>query len=269
MSQSALAGAQGGLPPELQALGQGTIDTLGQGQFNRLGNQQDFAGLGQIFQNAQATAQADPFDLGSTISDKLRQLSERRNSRLVNKTFDRLKASGKLGTTGGANIAGELDANLQEQGLKFDIAGLEAGRGIQSDAFQRALGASQGREAIGGRQFGEDLAQNQFQNQSALSQFGVGSDMFRQFMQQQAQGANIGLAANASALATTQLPLAFQQAALAAQGQASNSLFAASGVEQQNAAMARSPFLDALTAAGSFASGIAPGGFFGNPVGGQ
>lgn len=256
LSQQGLDQAGRGLPPELQALGQGTIDSLGQNQFNRLGNESDFNALGGVFQNSLQTAQADPFDLGSTISEKLRLLSERRNSRLVNKTFDRLKASGKLGTTGGANIAGELDANLQEQGLRFDIAGLEAGRGIQQDAFGRVLGASGQREQIGARQFGEDLSQNAFTNQASLQQFGVGQDLFSSFLRNQAQGSQIGLAANASALATTQLPLAFQQAALAAQGQASNSLFAASGVEQTNAQLAKSPFLEALNAAGQFAGNI-------------
>lgn len=268
LSAAGLSQAQGDLPPELQQLGQNTIGAIGgNNTFNRMQNQEDFAGLGQVFQGSLATASADPFDLGSTISEKLRQLSERRNSRLVNKTFDRLKASGKLGTTGGANIAGELDRNLTDQGLQFDLAGLQAGQGMQQAAFQRLLGASGQREAIGGRQFGEDLAQNQFGNQAALQQFGVGNSMFDSFLRNQAQGANIGMAANASAMATTQLPLAFQQAAMAAAGQASNTNFAAAGVEQQNAAMAKSPFLEALNAAGSFMGGIAPGGFIGKDVG--
>jgi len=267
LSERSLAQAGGGLSRGFTDNASNTQSILGQSNFNRLGNESDFNALGQTFQNASQTANADPFDLGSTIADKLRQLSERKNSRLVNKTFDRLKASGKLGTTGGAGIAGELENNLFEQGLQFDLAGLQAGQGLQRDAFGRMMGASQQREAIGGRQFGEDLNLNQFQNQAALQSFGIDQQMFQNLMSQQAQGAQIGLAANASAMATSQLPLAFQQAAMQANSQASNSLFAASGVEQQNAAMAKSPFLEALNAAGQFASGIAPGGFMGNPVG--
>jgi len=266
LSQSSLNQAQNGLPPELQQLGDNTIGAIGaNNNFNRMGNASNFEGLGQVFQSSLGTAKADPFELGSTISDKLRQLSERRNSRLVNKTFDRLKASGKLGTSGGAGIAGELDANLFDQGLKFDLAGLEAGRGMQQDAFGRVMGSMQGREAIGGRQFGEDLAQNQFGNNAALQQFGVGQGLFQQYLQNQAQGTNIGLAANASAMATSQLPLAFQQAAMAANSQASNSRFAAAGVNQNNAALATSPFLEALNAAGQFASNVGFG--FGNNAG--
>ena len=268
LSQAGFTQATAGLGQDFSDLGQRTQDRLGQVNVNRFQNQSDFEGLGGIFQSAAQTASADPFELGSGISEKLRQLSERRNSRLVNKTFDRLKRSGKLGTQGGANIAGELEGNLFEQGLQFDIAGLQQGQQIQQAAFGRALGASQGREAIGSRQFGEEFGLEQLGGNRALQQFGVGQGLEQQRLQQQAQGANIGLAANAGALATSQLPLAFQQAAMAAGQQSSNSLFAAAGVNQQNAAMATSPFLSALGAVGQFAGAVAPGGFFGNPVGG-
>ena len=258
LTQSGLASAGGGLPQSLIDRGGATNERLGQQNVSQLQNTSDFQGLGNIFQSAAQTAGADPFELGAGISEKLRALSERRNSRLVNKTFDRLKASGKLGTTGGAGIAAELEQNQFDQGLQFDIAGLQQGQSMQQAAFARAMAASQGREAIGGRQFGESFALEQMGGNRALQQFGVDSNLQAMLQAQQAQGANIAFGANQAAMSTSQLPLAFQQAMLAAQGQASNSNFAAAGIEQQNAAMATSPFLEALGAAGQFASGIAP-----------
>ncbi len=267
LSAQGLAQAQGGLPQGLKDLGASTIGRLGEMDVSRLQNQQDFAGLGQIFQGAMGTAQADPFDLGADISARLRSLSERRNQRGVNKMFDRLKRTGNIGTATGIGRAGDLERNLFEQGLQFDLAGLQAGQGMQQQAFQRALGASQGREAIGARQFGEEFGMEQLGGQRALQQFGVGDQQFQQFLANQQQGANIGIAGTQAAAGLSQLPLAFQQALMQSTGQASGTMFGAAGISQQNAAMAKSPFLEALNAAGSFASGIAPGGMMGGPVG--
>lgn len=251
------AQAGGGLPPELQALMGSTIDRLGQTNVNQLTNEQDFAGFGNIFQSALSTAQADPFELGSGISAKLRALSERRNQRQVNRTFDRLKASGNLGSSAGIARAGDLERNLQEQGLQFDLAGLQAGQGIQRDAFGRALGASQAREGIGARQFGESFGIEQLGGNRALQQFGVGSQGFAQFLQNQMQGFNIGAGATGAGANLSQLPLSFLAALQGTTGQASNTQFAAAGINQQNAALAKSPFLEALNAAGQFAGSFA------------
>ena len=248
--------AGGGLPPELMALMGGTIDRLGQQDISQLTNQQDFAGLGDVFQSSLATAQADPFELGSGISAKLRQLSERRNSRLVNRTFDRLKASGNLGSSAGLERAGNVERGIFEQGLNFDLAGLQAGQGIQRDAFGRLMAASQGREAIGGRQFGESFAIENLGGQRALQQFGVGSQGFQQFLQNQMQGFNIGAGATGAGANLSQLPLSFLAALQGTTGQASNTQFAAAGINQNNASLAQSPFLQALNAAGGFASGF-------------
>ena len=265
LSQQGIAQAQGGLPQGLRDLGAGTIDRLGQIDVNRLQNQSDFAGLGGIFQGALGTAQADPFDLGADISSRLRGLSERRNQRQVNKMFDRLKRSGNITSSTGIQRAGDVERGLFEQGLQFDLAGLTAGRGIQQDAFARALGASGQREQIGARQFGEEFGLEQLGGQRALQQFGVGDQQFQHFLANQQQGANIGIQGTQAAAGLSQLPLAFQQALQSATGQGSGSLFAASGINQQNAALAKSPFLEALNAAGSFASSLS--GFGGGPTG--
>lgn len=225
LSQSGFEQAQGGLPPELTALfsgAQNAIGGLGQA------NQSNFQGLGDVFNSSLGTAQADPFALGAGVSEKLRALSERRNSRLVNNTFDRLKASGKLGTTGGAGIAGELDANLFDEGLKFDLAGLDAGRGLQSDAMGRLMAAFGGREQNAGRNFGEGL-------QAIMSQVGIGQQGFEDLLKSQAQGANIGFGAGQQAMQTSQLPLAFMQMLQNLGTTSSNSLLGAAGGFQNSA----------------------------------
>ena len=207
--------AQGGLPPELSQLFGDSIDSLG-----TISNQNsgDFAGLGSIFNNSLDIANADPFALGGGVADKLRQLSERKNQRDVANTFDRLKASGKLGTSGGAGIAAELEQNIFDQGLQFDLAGLDAGRQLQTDAFGRVINSSNAREGIAGRGFQEAF-------QSILAQTGIGQQGFQDLLQQQQQGANIGFGAGQNAMAVQQSPLAFLQALLAAGTTGSNSQF--------------------------------------------
>lgn len=258
--------AGGGLPPELRQLGEGTIDRLGDINVQRIQNQGDFDKLGELFGARADFAQRDVFDVGDEFSSRLRKLSERKNQRLVNKTFDRLKRSGKLGTTGGAGIASELDANLFDEGLKFDMAGLDFGSRELSRAFGEALGASGMREQIGARQFGEEMALEQLGGERALQQFGVGSSMFDQFLRNQQQGMQLGMGAMAGAQSLSMMPLQFLQALQGMGTAASNTYFGAAGVNAQNAANARSPFLDALNAAGSFMTGL--GDFRRPPVGG-
>ena len=251
VSQAGLSQATGGLPPELTALFQGGIDQLG-GISNP--NTADFEGLGSIFQNSLGVANADPFELGGGVADKLRALSERKNQRDVANTFDRLKASGKLGTSGGAGIAAELEQNIFDQGLQFDLAGLDAGRGLQQDAFGRVLGSSQAREGIAGRGFQEAF-------QSILAQTGIGQQGFQDLLQQQQQGANIGFGAGQLAGQTSQIPLNFLSALLGAGTTSSNSLLASAGVDQTNAALAQQESAAGFDFLGSLTSGLLqPGG---------
>jgi len=252
LSSQGATQAGAGLPPALQALGISTIDELGDIDINRLTNEQDFAGLGQIFQGALGTAGADPFDLGADISARLRALSENRNQRNVNDFFDRLSSTGNLTSSAGIQRAGDLEQNIFEQGLQFDLAGLNAGRGIQSDAFARLLGASQGREAIGARAFGEQFATEGLEGQRALEQFGVGNELFSQLLRSQGQGANIALGGAQGAGALAQLPLAFQNALLASTGVASGSNFNAAGINQGNAQLAQSPLQELIKTLGGF-----------------
>ena len=236
-----------GLPPELLAAMQQGQAGLRPGDTN----QQNFAGLGQVFQSALGTATADPFELGSGISAKLRALSERRNQRQVSKFFDRLQSTGNLTSSAGIQRAGDLERNQFEQGLQFDLAGLQAGQGLQQQAFGQLLGATQGREGILGRQFGENQS-------SILASLGIDQQMFQNLMNQQQQSFNLGSQATQGAANLAQLPLAFQNAANQGAALASGSQFDLASVFAGNAAQAKSPFLEAIKAAGTFAGATKP-----------
>lgn len=214
LSQQGIDQAGAGLPPEL----------LEQLQFGR-------EGLGDVFKSSLATATSDPFALGEGISGKLRELSERRNSRRFNRFTDRLQRTGNLTSSAGTQRAGELEAQESEQGLRFDLAGLDAGRGLQSDAIGRLFGS---RRAIQGSGMAELQA----------------------MLAQQQQGANIGLAGAQGAAGIAQLPLAFQQALLQAGGTSSNSFFNAANVHSNASQNRTSPLLEALKAGGQFAAGL-------------
>jgi hypothetical protein len=213
-----------------------------------------------MFQKSLQTANADPFELGSAVSEKLRALSERSNARNAQKMFARLKASGNLGTSAGVAGMGEFAAMEAEQGMKFDLAGLQAGQSLQQDAFQRAMGATQGQESIGARQFGEEMGVNQYNDQAALQQFGVGSEILQQLHANQQAGINMAAVANSNAMDVAQLPLVFQAAMQNSAVASSNSLLASAGVDQQNAAMAKSPVMEAMQMAGGMAAGMMTGG---------
>ena len=224
-------------------------DLTGSGSLAQGDNAAQLEGLKQLFQSSLGSAQADPFDLGAGISEKLRALSERRNTRNTQKTFDRLQASGNLGSSSGAAQAFELENQQNEQGLQFDLAGLSAGQGLQKDAVARLMGASGQSENILSRMFGQSMAGTQLDNQNQITGFDA-------FLRNQQQGTNIGLANLQGGMGLSQLPMALQNMLQGLGGQASNTLFASAGIDQTNAAMAKSPFLEALTAAGSLTSSI-------------
>ena len=91
----------GGVTDELRGLAGSSIDRLGTMNVDQISGRPDFDTLGDILQSSAATAQKDPFELGATISDKLRALSERKNQRLVNRMFDRLQSTGNLTSSAG------------------------------------------------------------------------------------------------------------------------------------------------------------------------
>jgi hypothetical protein len=195
--------------------------------------------------SSMGTATADPWELGSQVSDKLRALAERKNKREAMKMFDKLRSNGQMSSSMGAARAFELDNQQFEQGMQMDLAGLDAGRGLQSDAMQRLMQAQQGRAGL-----------NQQLDANSINSAGLSSSLLDAFLKNQSQGVNIGLANATGGQNLAQMPLSFMQAMLAAGGASSNSFFQKAGVDQNNAAMAKSPFLEAVNAAGGFMSGL-------------
>lgn len=230
----------------------GAMNDLGDPRLQSAQNRGQMRGLGHLFQSSLGTAMADPFDLGAGVTARLRAGAVPENQRLVNSTMDRLFSSGRLGTTGGANVAGRLQEALNQQDLGFEQAGLEFGRGLQSDATGRLMSAFGGTEALLGRRFGESLAGAGLRSQNAMSRFGMGTSLANTLLQNLVMGQNIGMSNLQGAVGLAQLPLAFQNAALAAEAQRSGSEFNQAAVLQGNAQLAKSPLLGAINAVGQF-----------------
>jgi hypothetical protein len=140
--------------------------------------------------------------------------------------------------------------------MKFDLAGLQAGQSIQQNALGALFGASQNLQGIGQQLFGEQLSGQQLLSQFANQRFGMGATAHQLELAQQQQGFSQGTGAVASAAGLSQLPLAFQSAQLAAQGLKSQTDQGAAGVNLTAASQAKSPFLEALTAAGTFIGNV-------------
>jgi hypothetical protein len=216
--------------------------------------------LQQLFASQLGTATADPFQLGAGVTDKLNQLASRGERDLVNQKFDQLFGSGRLGASVGVAEAFETQDQLSKAGLRRDLAGLEAGRGLRSDALGALFGATSGLQNIGQQLFGEQLSSADMLSRFANQRFQVGAGAQQLRMQQESQRFGQGMAALGGAQNLAQLPLAFQQALLAQQGMKSDVDLGRAGTFTNNAQLAKSPLLEAANTAGSFFEPIKIGG---------
>jgi hypothetical protein len=251
-----------GLDPSLTALGEGAMADMGTPDIQRFGNLGGAGALQGILGSAGGIASADPFALGESTTAALRSRAQRSNQNLVNKTFDQLFASGGLSNqVTREQVTGDLSRQLDEQDLGFQLAGLEQGRGLQQEAFGRAMGAFGGLEQFGGRMFGEQMGATNLAAQLAQQRFGIGSQLQNMALQQAMAGQQLGIGALSAGQGLAQLPLAFLSAQLQAQGLRSDAALGAGGVQTKLAENATSPFLSGLEAVGQFGQGI--GGFGG------
>src|SRR5690606_2609696 len=279
--QSSLGALPSAIGPSISANAPGSIAGL--------------EGLGSIFASALPIANADPFSLGASVTENLRAQALPGQQRAVNSAMDRLFASGRLGTTGGAQQMEALANAQNQQDLQFQLAGLEAGRALQSDALARAMGAFGGQESMASRLFGEALAGEQLRTSTALGaeqlaqsrmfgvesaaqgrdqlamanlsrlfgeglsaagmrgQFaieraGLGTSLANTLLQNLVMGHNIGMSNLQGAVGLAQLPLAFQNAALAAEAQRS-------GGEFNDAINAAGQFVEPIKSPGTGGSG--------------
>jgi hypothetical protein len=251
-----LSQSQAGLPPHLQALFASAQEDLATPHLAHTDLGSTMGGLQQLFQSQLGTATADPFALGSSVSERLRALSERRNKNEVQNQLAQLQQSGRLGASFGVAEAFETQARQDRQGLEFDLAGLQAGQGIQQNALAALFGASQGIQNVGAQQFGQQLSGQQLLADFANARFNQGSLAHQLELAQKQQGFQQGTGAVQSAAGLSQLPLAFQNALLQAQGLKSDVDLGRATTNMQAASLAKSPLLEAVNTVGQFFSPI-------------
>jgi hypothetical protein len=240
-----------GLPPHLQALFASAQEDLATPELAHPDFSRQMSGLQQLFASQLGTATADPFALGEGVSARLRGLSERRNKSEVANQLAQLQQSGRLGASFGVAEAFETQARQDRQGLEFDLAGLQAGQQLQQNALGALFGATQGIQGIGAQQFGQQLSGQQLLSQFANQRFGMGMSARQLELAQQQQQFQMGTGAVQSAAALSQLPLAFQQAQLAAQGLKSDVDLGVGGTHIKASSLAKSPLMEAVNAAAS------------------
>jgi hypothetical protein len=223
---------------QLQRFGGNLQGQLGQNPFAGFGDfSQDFRQAGQFQQPLlqgfnQAAGQQLGIagqDQGAIVSgelERLRGLARPGEQRAANSLADRLFGSGRLGTTGGAQMFGELAQAQERSDLERQGLALGLGRQRQLDAAglaQQFQGAGQGirgfQSALQGQAFGQAAQQGEAQRSRALSRFGIGQDVLGQFRDafSTAQAGQQGALQNAAVLQSLGLqPLEFSlRAALA------------------------------------------------------
>lgn len=242
-ASGSLGGLGQGLPPSLTSAGADARAGLGPALQGELGD------LSGIFQSALGTINQDPFELGAQVTDRLRPGLERAQGTLRNNTFDKLFSSGSGAVSSAASPVLEgLQRTFGEQNAALDTQGIQIGQSLRQNAIGQAFGSlGQSQNILG------------MNATRGLQGFGVESELFGLGQRADESRTNIGTGLLNAGAGLSQLPLAFQSALAGLQGLRSNSALGAAGVHQGNASMARSPFLEALTAAGGFASNIGLG----------
>lgn len=254
--------ANRGLDPKLLALGDETMAALGPSQIDRFANFGGMGAMNRLMMSSLGTATADPFALGASTADMLRQRGTRSTENAVAKQFDRMFASGGLANKAmREEVLGDFSRQLDEQDLGYELAGLNYGRQLQQDASGRVMAGFGGLEAAGGRNFAEQFQQAGFDATMAMQRFGVGSSLQEMMLNQLVTGANVGMGSASGAMDISKLPLAFLQANLGAQQVRSNAALGGAEVQTNLADMASSPLLGMIEAGGQLSSAI--GGFGG------
>jgi hypothetical protein len=162
-NQANLTSSLGEFAPWLQQLfGQasGAFDRVGQGIEGLKGRFEPMMeGLNKIFSQSSQQAQQDPMQAGQVVTDILRQRAAGGAQGMIRDTFDRLFQSGGLSNQ--VTREQTLDAEqrrLSDEDLGFQLAGIDQGRNMVNDAFNRTMASSQG---VGGiEQLLESISQN-------------------------------------------------------------------------------------------------------------
>ena len=183
--------------------------------------QEDYEGFGTAFRQALGQVSQDPLAFGQMITDKLRPGLDRAQGNLRNETFSKLFGAGQAAISGAASPVVEgLQQQFAEQQQQLDVAGIDMGRQMQQDAFNRMLGAGQSRAGI--FEQGQGGQQQAFQNAMFLST----------------------------------LPMQLQAGITSAGGLRTDSLLGQASSFMNASSLAKSPLLEGLTAAGGFMTGL-------------
>lgn len=205
----------------VRTTGQGFQDALTQGF--QTGLQDQLAGLaGGAFGDVGSAAGAADRQLQA-----FRAAAQPANQRAVNSTLQNLFNTGRLGTTGGANIIGSLAEAQNRQDLDFQLAAGQEGRAAQQIAFNLGSGFLGNLNQTRGLQ--DQLLQSAFGRFNQTQ--GLAADLIGR--QQQFRGGELGLLMNAlqgqGGLFTQGLD-AFQAALAASQAQANARVGAGSNI---------------------------------------
>lgn len=183
--------------------------------------QEDYEGFGTAFRQALGQVSQDPLAFGAMIADKLRPGLDRAQGNLRNETFSKLFGAGQAAISGAASPVVEgLQQQFAEQQQQLDVAGIDMGRQMQQDAFNRMLGAGQSRAGI--YEQGQGGQQQAFQNAMYLST----------------------------------LPMQLQAGITSAGGLRSDTLLGQASSFMNASSLSKSPLLEGLSAAGGFMTGL-------------
>jgi hypothetical protein len=132
----------------------------------------------QNFNNLQGNmiANFNPNQAGSDYTNMLRASAQPQEQQAVASQMDSLFGNGRLGTTGGATMMGQLSQAQQQADIQRQIAGQQYGLSSQLQAqqgYDSALNAEQGRQ-IGGYNTNQSALYNQLGMASQLAQTGAG-----------------------------------------------------------------------------------------------
>lgn len=167
----------------------GSNDAIQQGLFSQLMGQantsnpyasQDFMGgvNGGMLQGI------DPNAMAQNYTDLLRQQALPQEQQATNSLANRLFGQGRLGTTGGANMMGQMQQAQQQADIGRQVAGQQYG-------LQQGLMAQQGYDQARAAQQGLMLNQFGANQQGMMNQFGMDQGMFGRMLDMYNSGSDM------------------------------------------------------------------------------
>lgn len=143
----------------------------------------------------------DPAQLAAQYTDLLRQGAQPGEQRAANNALSSLYATGRLGTTGGAQQYGELALAQQQADIQRQLAGMQFGGQEQNRLAGLAGNFAGMADQFAGSNFARDAGSAQFNNDRTTQRFLNAMQLFGASNQQNAQQADVGLQNNQQQLA--------------------------------------------------------------------